>query len=153
LRGLSFGNGAGSGATNTLFFTAGPGNGSHGLFGSLTPAPNTASIIEGALKGSVSNVSAVEGNPFIGVVANFTDDNVRSQPGDFTAMIDWGDGTQATAGKIIAGNGLGAYLVVVDGTAEAPAHTYADETGSPIHPQPLNISVMISETDGLASVK
>jgi uncharacterized protein (TIGR03118 family) len=44
LWGLSFGNGSGSGDTNTLYFTAGISGGgqpveSHGLFGSLLPAP------------------------------------------------------------------------------------------------------------------
>ncbi len=38
---LSFGNGVGSGSTNSLFFTAGIGDEGHGLFGSLTAAtPN-----------------------------------------------------------------------------------------------------------------
>ena len=35
---LQFGNGAGAGPKNTLFFTAGPFDESHGLFGSLEPA-------------------------------------------------------------------------------------------------------------------
>src|SRR4029077_6522501 len=35
--GLSFGNGGAAGPTNTLYFTAGPGGGSHGLFGSIQP--------------------------------------------------------------------------------------------------------------------
>jgi len=38
LWGLSFGNGGAAGATTTLYFTAGPSNGSHGLFGSIQPA-------------------------------------------------------------------------------------------------------------------
>jgi uncharacterized protein (TIGR03437 family) len=47
LWGLSFGNGSGSGDTNTLYFTAGTSGGgqpveSHGLFGSLLPAPVAA---------------------------------------------------------------------------------------------------------------
>jgi uncharacterized protein (TIGR03118 family) len=33
---LEFGNGAGSGPTNSLYFTSGPGEESHGLFGSIT---------------------------------------------------------------------------------------------------------------------
>ena len=37
LWGLSFGNGGAAGPTNTLYFTAGPGGGSHGLFGSIQP--------------------------------------------------------------------------------------------------------------------
>jgi uncharacterized protein (TIGR03118 family) len=36
---LQFGNGGGAGSQDTLFFTAGPFDESHGLFGSLTPAP------------------------------------------------------------------------------------------------------------------
>ncbi len=161
LRGLSFGNGATAGASNVLFFTAGPAGGTQGLVGSLTPqvlvsqgpdttqAMGTVAILEAALKASVVNVSAVEGNPFVGVVANFTDDNPFSQPGDFTATINWGDGSTPSAGQVIAGNGVGAFLVVVNGNQ---AHTYTDEIGSPVHPQPYNISVTISETDGAASV-
>jgi uncharacterized protein (TIGR03118 family) len=43
LWGLSFGNGSGSGALNTLYFTAGPDDEAHGLFGELvaTPEPET----------------------------------------------------------------------------------------------------------------
>jgi len=37
---LSFGNGATAGPEDTLFFTAGPGGESHGLFGSLVAAPS-----------------------------------------------------------------------------------------------------------------
>jgi hypothetical protein len=33
---LEFGNGANAGPTNTLFFTAGPNDESHGLFGKIT---------------------------------------------------------------------------------------------------------------------
>ena len=38
---LAFGNGARAGVTNTLYFTAGPDDESHGLFGSLTPLEET----------------------------------------------------------------------------------------------------------------
>ncbi len=36
---LGFGNGANAGPNNTLFFTAGPDDEAHGLFGTITPAP------------------------------------------------------------------------------------------------------------------
>lgn len=36
---LAFGNGANAGSLNTLFFTSGPGDEGHGLFGSLSPIP------------------------------------------------------------------------------------------------------------------
>jgi uncharacterized protein (TIGR03118 family) len=39
LWGIGFGNGVGSGPTNTLFFAAGPDDETHGLFGSITPPP------------------------------------------------------------------------------------------------------------------
>ena len=35
---LQFGNGRGAGPTNTLFFTAGPGDENDGLFGTITAA-------------------------------------------------------------------------------------------------------------------
>jgi uncharacterized protein (TIGR03118 family) len=41
LWGLQFGNGGPAGPTNTLYFTAGPKKGSHGLFGSIQPAAAT----------------------------------------------------------------------------------------------------------------
>jgi uncharacterized protein (TIGR03118 family) len=58
LWGLSFGNGAGSGNADTLYFTAGiPGTGmieDHGLFGSLTAVPDSTSTI--ALLGMASAI-------------------------------------------------------------------------------------------------
>jgi uncharacterized protein (TIGR03118 family) len=38
---LTFGNGGRAGDADTLYFTAGPGDETHGLFGSLEPAPKT----------------------------------------------------------------------------------------------------------------
>ncbi len=40
LWGLGFGNGNGSGATNALYFAAGPDGESHGLFGRIEPSSN-----------------------------------------------------------------------------------------------------------------
>jgi uncharacterized protein (TIGR03118 family) len=37
---ITFGNGSNGGATNTLYFTAGPNDEKDGLFGSLSPSPN-----------------------------------------------------------------------------------------------------------------
>ena len=44
---LAFGNGAGAGPYNTLFFTAGPNDESNGLFGTLLPDPATTELGEG----------------------------------------------------------------------------------------------------------
>ena len=45
LWGLTFGNGSGSGSKGTLYFTAGPGDEQHGLFGELNPVPEPASWV------------------------------------------------------------------------------------------------------------
>jgi hypothetical protein len=62
--------------------------------------------------------SATEGTSFNGAVATFEDDNAAATPADFTASIDWGDGTSPTAGAI--GSSSAAFVVTGQ-------HTYADE--------------------------
>jgi virginiamycin B lyase len=45
--------------------------------------------------------ATTKGSPFVGApVAAFTDANSTTGPGDFTAMIDWGDGTTASLGVV-----------------------------------------------------
>jgi uncharacterized protein (TIGR03118 family) len=46
---LSFGNGSGAGSTNTLFFTAGLGSDTDGLFGSIQSVPEPSSAILGLI--------------------------------------------------------------------------------------------------------
>jgi len=55
---------------------------------------------------------------FNGEVATFEDDNPAASPGDFTATIDWGDGSSPTAGTIFISD----TVFPVFGQ-----HTYADE--------------------------
>src|SRR5262249_26219248 len=64
------------------------------------------------------SVRATEGVTTTGMVASFIDANPNAMASDFTATIDWGDGT-STTGTIVAQTG-GSFAV--DG-----AHTYADE--------------------------
>jgi len=42
---LRFGNGAGAGPVDTLYFTAGIEDEAHGLFGTLTPSPSSPVMI------------------------------------------------------------------------------------------------------------
>ena len=56
-------------------------------------------------------------------VATFTDSNATDTAGDFTATIDWGDGSGLTAGTVSGSNGL----FVVSG-----GHTYDDEGAVPV---------------------
>src|SRR5262249_48691218 len=62
------------------------------------------------------SVRATEGVTTTGIVASFIDANPNATASDFTATIDWGDGT-STTGTIVAQTGGG---FAVDG-----AHTYA----------------------------
>jgi hypothetical protein len=62
-------------------------------------------------------LNAVEGTPITFQVATFNDPGTNDTAADFTAMIDWGDGT-TSAGVITGSNGD----FTVTGT-----HTYADE--------------------------
>jgi hypothetical protein len=57
---------------------------------------------------------------FVGPVASFTDANPTAPLSDFTATIDWGDGTPMTAGTISQPGGVGTAFIV------SGAHIYAD---------------------------
>lgn len=72
---------------------------------------------ERAIKASGTTISATEGAVFSGPVATFTDPDTSSMATDYTATIDWGDGTSSSG--TISGSG-GKFTV--SGT-----HTYADE--------------------------
>jgi hypothetical protein len=78
-------------------------------------ASSTANVVDAALSASGVNPTSPQG--FNGVVANFTDANTAtSSSADFTATIDWGDGSSTSTGTV-SGSG-GSYTV--NGT-----HTYA----------------------------
>jgi hypothetical protein len=83
---------------------------------------NSATVNDIATIGDASLTAAgispmpVSGQSFSGPVAGFTDANTAtSSPADFTATIDWGDGTAASAGTV-TGSG-GSYQV-------SGSHTY-----------------------------
>ena len=91
--------------------------------GQATAADSTTStaMIVGLAAGAASDFSATEGSP-IGPsgsqVATFSDANTSDSAGDFTATIDWGDGT-TDPGAISGSNG--SFTVTTAG------HTYTDE--------------------------
>ena len=78
-------------------------------------------VADAPLTASLTPIQPVEGIPFTGAVATFTDANPQSLPGDFTVIILWGDQTPASSGTVVA-DGPGKFHVI--GT-----HTYA-EAGS-----------------------
>ncbi|HVX16023.1 MAG TPA: DUF4214 domain-containing protein [Pirellulales bacterium] len=82
-------------------------------------AASTANVAEGTfILTSGQNINTTEGTPLTGInVATFEDPGSTDPASDYTATIDWGDGT-TTAGSI-TGSG-GNYTVTGD-------HTYTDE--------------------------
>jgi hypothetical protein len=56
---------------------------------------------------------------FNGAVASFTDDNPTGPISDFTATVDWGDGTPLTAGTVTQPGGVGTAFIIIG------HHTYA----------------------------
>jgi uncharacterized repeat protein (TIGR01451 family) len=75
-------------------------------------------VTEGdSLSAAPLTMSPVEGAQFSGAVATFND-TLNTPPGDFTATINWGDGSAPTVGTV---SGSGGTLSV------SGAHTYAEE--------------------------
>jgi hypothetical protein len=86
--------------------------------GATTTASSTANVNDAPLSASGTTVNPIEGNLFTGTVATFTDADPFGTASDYTATINWGDGTTST-GTIVA-NGNGTFGVT-------GSHTYADE--------------------------
>jgi uncharacterized protein (TIGR03118 family) len=94
----------------------------------------TIDVADATLTASSATLLATEGNTFTGTVASFVDANTSSTTADFTAAIDWGDGTSSSAGTVslaTAGN------YVVSGT-----HVYSEEART------LSVVVVINDDGG-----
>jgi hypothetical protein len=101
--------------------------------GGTTSGTSNANIADAALTANATSVSGTKGTAIAGAtVATFTDANPNAPVSDFSATINWGDGT-TTSGTVVAQNGGG---FAVDGT-----HTYADEGK-------YNIGVSINDDGG-----
>src|SRR5207244_10065399 len=60
-------------------------------------AHSPVTIADAPLTAAGMPVSAYARYPATAVVATFTDANAPAKPGDFTATVDWGDGTSGPA--------------------------------------------------------
>jgi hypothetical protein len=98
--------------------------------------PFDIKVSDAPLTGAPLAVAALAGKSFTGAVASLTDGNPLATVADYTATINWGDGTPASAGTVAAGQ-LG---FVVDGT-----HTYAS-------PGSYATTVSIADTGGSTAV-
>jgi len=71
-------------------------------------------------------ITPVEGVPFSGAVATFTDPGGSESLSDYTATIDWGDSSGADRGVTIVANGNGQFTVT-------GSHRYTDEGSYAVH--------------------
>lgn len=91
--------------------------------GASVQATGTATVFSAGLNSTGAAVSAVEGAPFNGLVATFTDSGGAKPAASYTVVIDWGDGTTSGPSTVTAaGSGPLGTTFVVNGT-----HTYAGE--------------------------
>ena len=104
----------------------------------FTDYTTTVTVNDAALSGSINSFSAIEGVPFSGLVASFTDANPKPDLADLSASIDWGDGHSGLPDKIVA-NGAGGFDVYGTHTYLIPGSpavkvTINDAGGSSISP-------------------
>lgn len=133
--------GDGTTSTGTITTNAGGGfsvSGTHTYGDELTNNAATITITSIGETGSITfrdgfnvveaetltgtNFTATVGSPFSGQVASFTDVNLLNTAGDFTVVINWGDGT-ASAGIVSEAAGV----FDISGT-----HTYAGPSQFPV---------------------
>ncbi|WP_422926492.1 hypothetical protein [Singulisphaera sp. PoT] len=79
-------------------------------FGKSAKASVTAKVLDAAIEATAVDNTAVQGQAFGGIVANFTDANPYSSAADFVAQITWGDG-HVTNGQVV-GQGNGRFQVI-----------------------------------------
>ena len=93
---------------------------------SSATASSTAFALDPNLSGTPATISATEGVAIATgtTVATFTDSNSNATAGNFTATIDWGDGTSSAAGSVSGGSGT----FTVSG-----GHTYAHSGNFPVN--------------------
>jgi len=93
------------------------------MAGNSTSTTSSATVLDASLAGSGSNISVTALVPFTMAVATFTD-ALPNPPWatDFSATIDWGDGSPSVGARITPGSGL-EFTV-------AGSHTYAGPGGT-----------------------
>src|SRR5437588_4189219 len=110
-----------------------------GTCGATSPPDHfTATVSDALLNGSSTTITPTASQQFSGPVATFTDDSTTATAGEFSATIDWGDGSTSSPADgqpvTIAGPSSGSFTV--NGT-----HTYATAG-------PFSVSVQITDDGG-----
>jgi hypothetical protein len=111
--------------------------------GATATATGAASVLDAPLAAQGIAFSGQSGASFVGPVATFTDANPLAQPGDFTASIAWGDGTE-TPGRISVSSGGG--FTITGG------HTYAATGRYTFHVRIQDKGGATAAADGIAQI-
>ncbi|MEP6978838.1 MAG: hypothetical protein ABI948_12375 [Thermoleophilia bacterium] len=119
------------GDTSAVLQTANPSNNDN-LFLAVIDITAKATVNDPAITATGKSINATEGAPFSGVVASFTDPDTAATAAEYSATIDWGDGTPLSIGTISGPTG-GPFNV-------SGSHTYLEE-GS------YTITVVITDKD------
>jgi hypothetical protein len=91
--------------------------------GTTITASGTAAVNDAQLSSTPQTVAGVAGTSFTGQVASFSDGNPVGASTDFSATINWGDGTATTPGTITSRDG--SYIV-------SGSHLYTEAATYPV---------------------
>jgi hypothetical protein len=118
--------------------------------GATSTITSPATVSDAPLSSSGVDILGVEGTaiPAGTLVARFADANPAGDVADFTATIDWGDGT-ASPGTITAAGGLVSGFLV---TSIAP-HTYAEEGTYAVQVTITDVGMSRTTADSLATIR
>ncbi len=87
---------------------------------STAEGPGTATVRDAPLNSVGLTITPARGIEFSGTVATFTSTNPFATPSDFTASINFGDGTNTNVPGLIAPNGQGGFNVIGQNTYAEP---------------------------------
>ena len=157
------GNGGSGGTTGTLYFTAGIDGQTQGLLGAIAFSPGASATVAATQPpaDSVKNlvalrISAVQGVEFTEDVATFSDTSTLAVPSDFTATINWGDGSGTTAGTITEDASsvfhvTGTHIYTQGGSFPIIV-TIKDQNGTLYATNAFNQTNLVSSVAGMAGV-
>ena len=104
----------------------------------------SVAVADAPLTATGAAISAVVNSPFNGIVADFSDADLSAAANKYTASINWGDNTAATAGTIVD-NGNGDFSVT-------GSHTYSGAGSLPLTVTIKDIGGSTATATGAADV-
>ena len=104
---------------------------------------STAQVADAPLSATAVAVTSPEYSNFSGVVTTFTDADANGKVADYTATIDWGDGSSTAVGTVAAVSG---------GFHVSGSHTYAEDGTHTIAVNVVDAGGSIAASTGTATI-